>query len=120
MRYLFAVFATATLLVCTSLGGTPPRSPVCGRVCDATTGLPLRGVRVVSRKLGTPSRKYDPCCPDEAVTDSTGSYTVVPYNHSAAFSRPGYATLWLSWSALQRQKDPESGCVQDVRMELQR
>jgi len=115
----FLLLLITALAVGLAWAGTPALAPVYGRVYDATTKRPLPGVRVVSRQPGEPARKHDPCCPDEAVTDSTGFYSVVPYNSTVAFSCPGYATLSLAWSALRPfKKGGESGrpMLQDVFM----
>lgn len=81
--------------------GVPPPGRVCDRVCDAVTGAPIPGVRVVSRALGMPRGKFDACCPDEVLTDSTGQYEVVAYSFGLTCSAPGYTTIRVRWDQVK-------------------
>jgi hypothetical protein len=89
-----------------AFAGRPSVPYYCGRVCDAVTGQPLPGVRVLCREIGAaPQGRASSGSSDVVYTDFEGRYRILPYYTMVTFSRPGYLTHLTQWSNLNPSRD---------------
>jgi hypothetical protein len=93
-----------------------PLSVQFGRVVDAETGTPLKGVRIIAIDGGVPRYNFSPAV-EETVTDSLGKYDLTLQGSAwVAYIAPGYETARMVYPAGLVECDSCCGKLKDVRL----